>query len=394
MSWQEKPVGEMFRVVNGGTPKTSVAKYWGGPHKWITPAEMGGLESPHLSESRRTLTEEGLRIGAELVPANSIILSSRAPIGHLVINDVRMAFNQGCKGLVPAAEIDTKFAYYFFFANVALLESLGTGTTFKELSGGRLKEVPFRFPDLPEQTRIVAILDEAFAGIATAKSNAEQSLRNARKVFTRELANSFIADYRTSSMEMSELFDVASSKRVLKSDWRASGVPFYRGREVTRLSLDGFVDNELFISEKHFGELKKKHGVPSAGDILITAIGTIGNTHIVRESDHFYFKDASVLWLKKTSDVMSEFVNYWLKSTRFLDQLDRGNGATVDTLTIQKLASVRLDIPSRQQQELIVNKLDELRGETRRLESLYTRKLAVLGELRQSLLQRAFSGQL
>ncbi|HSH95534.1 MAG TPA: restriction endonuclease subunit S, partial [Roseimicrobium sp.] len=123
---------------------------------------------------------------------------------------------------------------------------------------------------------------------------------------------------------LSDLFQVGSSKRVLKSEWKTSGVPFYRGREVTRLAANGVVDNELFISEKHFAELSKQYGVPKAGDIVITAIGTIGNSHVVRASDRFYFKDASVLWLKRTADINSEFVNLWLKSPAFFDQLDRG----------------------------------------------------------------------
>ena len=146
--------------------------------------------------------------------------------------------------------------------------------------------------------------------------------------------------------KLSELYQIGSSKRVLKSEWKTEGVPFYRGREVTRLAADGFVDNELFISEKHFAELAKQYGVPKAGDIVITAIGTIGNSHVVRDSDRFYFKDASVLWMKRVTDVSSEFVNLWLKSPLFFDQLDRGNGATVDTLTIQKLQSVGLASPT------------------------------------------------
>ena len=85
-----------------------------------------------------------------------------------------------------------------------------------------------------------------------------------------------------------------------------------------------------------------KYGVPKADDIVITAIGTIGNSHVVRSTDRFYFKDASVLWMKRTAEVSSEFVNLWLKSPAFFDQLDRGNGATVDTLTIQKLQSVEI----------------------------------------------------
>lgn len=159
--------------------------------------------------------------------------------------------------------------------------------------------------------------------------------------------------------KLSDLFQVGSSKRVLKSQWKTSGVPFYRGREVTRLAADGFVENELFISEEHFAELSKECGVPKAGDIVITAIGTIGNSHVVRSSDRFYFKDASVLWMKRTADVSSEFVNLWLKSPGFFDQLDRGNGATVDTLTIQKLQSVEISVPPLAEQQRIVGVLDE-----------------------------------
>lgn len=160
------------------------------------------------------------------------------------------------------------------------------------------------------------------------------------------------------TVKLGELYDVASSKRVLKADWKNFGVPFYRGREITSLSKDGFVNNELFITEEHYQSLEKKYGVPKAGDIMITAIGTIGNTYIVDDDDRFYFKDASVLWLKKKTEVLSKFVQYWLRSTDFFEQLDKGNGATVDTLTIQKLASVSFKLPPLAEQQRIVEKLD------------------------------------
>lgn len=161
------------------------------------------------------------------------------------------------------------------------------------------------------------------------------------------------------TIALSELFDIGSSKRVLQSQWTRGGVPFYRGREITRLAANGYVDNELFISEGLFKDLSQKYGVPHPGDIMITAIGTIGNSYIVGPSDRFYFKDASVLWLKKAASVSSEFINYWLKSPLFFDQLDRGNGATVDTLTIQKLKGVILNLPSPEEQRRIVTILDE-----------------------------------
>lgn len=158
---------------------------------------------------------------------------------------------------------------------------------------------------------------------------------------------------------LGKLFLVGSSKRVLKSQWKSEGVPFYRGREITRLAADGFVNNELFVSEEHFSELAMQYGVPKVGDIVITAIGTIGNSHIVRENDRFYFKDASVLWLRRSSDVRSDFVNLWLKSPQFFDQLDVGNGATVDTLTIQKLQTVKIRVPNLTEQQRIVGILDK-----------------------------------
>ncbi|HWL53088.1 MAG TPA: restriction endonuclease subunit S [Chthoniobacteraceae bacterium] len=158
---------------------------------------------------------------------------------------------------------------------------------------------------------------------------------------------------------LGELFQIGSSKRVLKTQWTTEGVPFYRGREITRLAIDGFVDNKLFISEEHYAELAGKFGTPTAGDIVITAIGTIGNSHVVREADRFYFKDASVLWMKRTANVGTRFINAWLKSPLFFDQLDRGNGATVDTLTIQKLQSVRVSVPPLPEQQRIVGILDE-----------------------------------
>ncbi|PPD45441.1 MAG: hypothetical protein CTY12_07365 [Methylotenera sp.] len=161
------------------------------------------------------------------------------------------------------------------------------------------------------------------------------------------------------AFRLGDLYQIGSSKRVLKSDWQAEGVPFYRGREITLLSINGFVDNELFITEEHYSDLIRKYGAPNEGDIMITAIGTIGNAYIVRKNDRFYFKDASVLWLKRTSDISSQFVNLWLQSLHFFEQLESGNGATVDTLSIQKLQNVKINIPPIQEQQRIVAILDQ-----------------------------------
>src|SRR5687768_17527578 len=113
-AWPKRPIGAICEVVNGGTPKTGVAEYWGGEHRWITPAEMGKRMTPYVGVTERTLTALGMaNSSARLLPPYSVILSSRAPIGHLVINTEPMATNQGCKGLVPAKALHHKFLYYY-----------------------------------------------------------------------------------------------------------------------------------------------------------------------------------------------------------------------------------------------------------------------------------------
>ena len=196
-----------------------------------------------------------------------------------------------------------------------------------------------------------------------------------------------------SHVKLGDLYRIGSSKRVLQSQWTTEGVPFYIGREITKLSECGFVENDLFITEELFNELSQRSGVPQAGDIMITAIGTIGNSYIVCPDDRFYFKDASVLWLARNSDVSSEYINHWLKSPLFLDQLDRGNGATVDTLTIQKLQGVLVHVPSASEQRRIVTLLDEAFADIATAKANAEKNLQNARELFTSHLQSVFTRQ-
>src|ERR1035437_3878077 len=121
---------------------------------------MGKLRSTFVAETERQITEAGLKnSSAKILPTQSIILSTRAPIGHLAINQVPMATNQGCKGLIPNSALDVNYLFNFLWISKDLLNELGSGTTFKELSGTRLKGVPIPLPPSPEQRRIVAKLD-------------------------------------------------------------------------------------------------------------------------------------------------------------------------------------------------------------------------------------------
>ena len=164
--WKTVKLGDICKIFNGGTPKSNVKGYWEGDVQWLTPKDMGKLISRYVANTERKITVDGLNnSSAKLVPSQSVILSCRAPIGHVFINEVEMSFNQGCKGLVPTDEITVEYLYYFLFSSKQLLNDLGTGTTFKEISGKTLSNVEIPLPPLAEQQRIVAKLDAAFSEI-------------------------------------------------------------------------------------------------------------------------------------------------------------------------------------------------------------------------------------
>jgi type I restriction enzyme S subunit len=273
--WEIKSLGEVCEVVNGGTPKTGVGSYWEGPHQWITPAEMGKRATPYIDQTERTITDAGLQnSSARLLPPESVILSSRAPIGHLVINRLPMATNQGCKGLVPREGLDCKFLFHYLISIVPLLNELGTGATFKELSGGKLKEVAIPVPPLPEQHRIVAILDEAFDGIATAKANAEKNLQNTRALFAICLQSIF--EQSTDVVPLSDLATDITDGDHSPPPKATSGIPFITISNIHKRTREIDFSNTFMVPEVYFRNLKPNKK-PQVGDVLYTVTGaTLG----------------------------------------------------------------------------------------------------------------------
>jgi type I restriction enzyme S subunit len=158
--WEERKLSELCEVVGGGTPDTSNKTYWSNDYFWVTPKDLGRLDGFEISNTERKISKEGLKnSSAKLLPIGSVILSSRAPIGHVFINTVEVATNQGCRSFVCGASLFNKFLYYFLFKNKGYLNSLGSGTTFKEISGSTLKEVKIPLPSASKQKEIVNKLD-------------------------------------------------------------------------------------------------------------------------------------------------------------------------------------------------------------------------------------------
>lgn len=158
-------LGDVCTVVSGTTPKTSVAAYWDGDINWITPAELKE-DTVVIYESKRKITEAGVRAsGLSSFPAGTVILSSRAPIGKVAIAGTEMYCNQGFKNLICSERIFNKYLFWFLKCNAELLNSLGRGATFKEISKSIVENIEIPLPDLPTQRRIAATLDKVSEGI-------------------------------------------------------------------------------------------------------------------------------------------------------------------------------------------------------------------------------------
>jgi type I restriction enzyme S subunit len=392
--WERKKIGETCEVVNGGTPKTGVPEYWNGKHRWITPAEMGKRATPYVSATERMISDLGLRnSSAQLLPPQSVILSSRAPIGHLVINTEPMATNQGCKGLIPGTQLQHKFLYYYLSSIVELLNSLGTGATFKELSGGKLKEVTIPVPSLTEQQRIVGVLDKAFEGLATAKANAEKNLQNARALFESHLQSVFAQRGKGwVGRQLASLCHEITVGHVgsMKTEYKESGIPFLRSQNIRPFEVS--MENAMFINEAFHRALKKSQLRP--GDLAIVKTGYPGTAAVIPpELPDSNCSDLVIV--RPSKEVNPHFLAGFFNSS-FGKQLVLGKivGAAQKHFNITAAKEVMLHVPPIAEQRTIVAMVDDLREETQRLAHIYEQKLAALEALKKSLLHQAFSGNL
>ena len=389
-NWHTKTLGEVCEIVNGGTPDTKVAKYWNGKYLWITPKDMGRLNNIYVDDTERKLSAAGLKdSSAKMLPKNSVILSSRAPIGHLAINRKAMSTNQGCKGLVPRKGLLTLYLYYFLKDSVELLDSLGIGTTFKELSGSRLANIQIPLPPLPNQRRIVKKLGKIFTGIDIAKRNTEKNLQNACELFESSLQRIFAN--QGDGWEEKTLGEVCDIRSKLIDPRKPK-----------------------FLNLKHVG----------AGNIEAKS-GKLINLQTSREekliSGKFQFDGSTVLYSKIRPYLMKvvrpdfrgicsadiyplspfksllirDYLYYLLLSPEFTEYAIKGSArAGMPKVNRNHLFVFRLFLPPIPKQRSFVAKLDSLSTKTKKLEAIYKQKLNDLDELKKSVLKKAFAGEL
>ncbi|MBQ1175762.1 MAG: restriction endonuclease subunit S [Treponema sp.] len=158
-------------------------------------------------------------------------------------------------------------------------------------------------------------------------------------------------------VELSELSELTSSKRVFFDEYVPEGVPFYRGGEITEKRNGKQISDPLFITEESYEEKIEKYGVPHAGDILITAVGTIGNSYMVTENDKFYFKDGNLIWFKNFKEDSNYLIYDFLNSKQFKNKIEQISiGSTQTALTISGLSKIKTKIPSENSRDLYIKK--------------------------------------
>ena len=158
--WKKVKLSELGTIVGGGTPSTKKEEYYGGDIPWITPKDLANFGERYIEHGNRNITLAGLgNSSAKILPAGSILFSSRAPIGYIAIAANNVSTNQGFKSIIPNSDVDSLFLYYLLKFNKDKIENMGSGTTFKEVSASIMKSIEVFIPtEIVEQRKISAIL--------------------------------------------------------------------------------------------------------------------------------------------------------------------------------------------------------------------------------------------
>ena len=410
--WKWVRLDDVGVITSGGTPKRNVPEYWNSEDiPWITPAVMGKNKDKVFNGEFEYISEKGLaKSSAQLIKKNSIVFSSRAPIGYINIVPFDFTTNQGCKSFT-GIDVYIDYMYYAIKHQVPYIEKNGSGTTFKEISAAVFKSSTVPLPPLAEQKRIVTkieecmqaikviedsskdyerlqsqldkkVLDLAMRGKLVPQDNQDEpasvllekikeekaQLIKEKKIKKSKPLPEITAEEKPFNIpeswewvRLGEIFDITSSKRVKKNEWKKRGIPFYRAREIVSISKNEKLKDPIFIDEETYKEKISVSGKPREKDILITGVGTLGIPYIVKPNDKFYFKDGNIIWLKNYFKIIPEYIKYLLFCSYMKKEINNGRGTTVATLTIVRANNLLIPLPPLAEQKRIVAKIEEIK---------------------------------
>ena len=392
--WQTKTLGEVLQKTETINPLQS-------PEAEFDYIDVSSVSNAtfQIEETQRLKGKDAPSRARRLVKANDVLFATVRPTLQRIAIVPDQLDNQVCSTgyfvLRPKVEVDYRFVFYSLFTEnfMGQMESLQTGASYPAVTDGQVRAQVIPIPPLPEQRRIVGILDEAFAGIATAKANAEKNLQNARALFESHLQAVF-------TQRGEGWVDTTIGQHIRFIDYRGktpvktqSGLRLITAKNVKM----GYVQDTPmeFIAPESY-EAWMTRGIPTMGDVLFTTEAPLANVAQLETEEKVAFAQRVIIMQPDKTKLDSTFLKYLLLSSPVQKRIrDEGTGATVQGIKASLLKLIEISFPAQLSvQHRLVAKLDAIAEETQRLESLYQRKLAALDELKKSLLHRAFSGEL
>jgi type I restriction enzyme, S subunit len=394
--WVAKSLHQIGTTSTGSTPKTSEKGNYGDFIPFVKPADFN--TDGTVNYENGGLSELGLK-KARCVPAGSVLMVCiGATIGKCGFCERDVTTNQQINSLKPFKEVFYKFVYYQMLTESfqqQVFQNAGQAT-LPIIIKSKWSELTISFPSLPEQQRIVGILDEAFVGIATAKANTERNLQNARALFESHLQSVFNErSYRWEDKPLAELCDPARdiTYGVIKlGEEVPDGVPCLRTSNVRwlRIDTDGMKRIAPSLSEQYARTILK------GGEVLVNVRGTLGGVSVAAPEMVGWNVSREVAVVPvDPSRINSEYLTFWIGagvSQKWLGGVKKG--AAYIGINLEDLRMLPVKAPEFDEQAAIVRQLNAYHEKTLRLESIYQQKLTALEALKMSLLNQAFTGQL
>lgn len=367
----QSPEGRFYNKTGNGLPfyqgkKEFTEKFIGDPTTWTT-----------------DITKEAR--------AGDILMSVRAPVGPINFATEKICIGRGLAAIRASKEIEKNFLFNFLQKFES--EIVGNaGAVFNSINKTQIENINIPLPPLHEQQRIVAILDEAFAAIATAKENAEKNLQNARELFESYLQNVFANP--GDGWEEKTLDQVSITFGRGKSKHRPRNEKTLYGGKYPFIQTGDIRNSNHYITE--YSQTYSEIGLAQRklwpkGTICITIAANIAETGIL--GFDACFPDSVIGLVVNPKIAEMNFVEYLLQSFKARLQ-EKGKGSAQDNLNMGTFENELFPIPPLPEQRSIVAKLDALSAETQKLAAIYQQKLADLDELKKSILEKAFSGDL
>lgn len=269
----------------------------------------------------------------------------------------------GVKIIMPKDGVNPKFLFYYL--NWYKIPSLGYSRHFK-----LIKKALFPIPSLDCQNQIICELDL----VSNIIEDCRELLRNldalAQSLFYDYFGDPIANPKGWAAKSLTEVCTVTSSNRIFAEEYCEEGIPFYRGKEISELSRGENISIELFISTQRYEKLKESNNVPLINDVLITAVGTIGNIWVVDTNKPFYFKDGNIIWLKDIDSGKSNsiFFRYMLSKIIESEKNKIANGSAYKALTIQNLKKTPIYLPPLELQEKFAERVEQIERQKKAVE--------------------------